>query len=139
MNRRNFINTSCLACAGIITTAVILPSCGSALPLSKATLTENKLVASLLPMGTSNIMIVRNMNLDADILVVKNNSGGYKSLRMMCTHESQPLTATATGLVCPSHGSQFNLDGDVVREPATKKLTEYRCEVLNESITIYLK
>lgn len=136
MKRREFISTSCLACAGIAT-AVLLPSCGSALPLSKGVVEKNTIIASLTPMGESNILIIRNMQLDSDILVVKTN-GNYKALKMMCTHETQPLTATSTGLYCASHGSRFDLDGQVVKEPARRPLTSYPCEVYDSTIKIQI-
>ena len=70
-------------------------------------------------------MIARAPELSYDVLVIKLPDGGARALYLRCTHEDQPLTATASGLHCPSHGSRFALDGSVEEGPATTPLTTF--------------
>jgi Rieske Fe-S protein len=57
---------------------------------------------------------------------------------MQCSHQNQPLSATKTGLFCASHGSAFDLEGNVTVEPATDPLRKFKTEVNNATIKIYL-
>lgn len=139
MERREFIGKTCSACAGIATLGLLsslLQGCSS-LPMASATI-ENKMIrVSLENMAASNVMIVRNAKLDSDILLVKKGEE-YTALKMTCTHQIQPLTATSTGLYCSSHGSTFDLDGNATREPAVKPLKKYQLEKNNSEIIIHL-
>lgn len=140
MKRREFIGKTCGACAGLLAlgfASTLMEGCSSPLPVASATI-DNKLIrVSLDAMLQSNVMIVRNAKLASDILLVKKGEE-YTALQMTCTHQIQPLTATATGLYCSSHGSTFDLDGNVTREPAVKSLKKYQLERNNNEIIIHL-
>lgn len=85
-----------------------------------------------------NLLIIKNSNLEFDILLVKKKDNTYNALYMQCTHQSQPLSASKTGLFCSSHGSGFDLEGNVTIEPATQPLRKFKTETENEIIKIYL-
>ncbi len=76
--------------------------------------------------------------MEFDILLVKKSDGTYNALYMQCTHQSQPLTASKTGLFCSSHGSGFDLDGNVTIEPATRPLRKFKTEAGSDAVKIYL-
>ena len=76
--------------------------------------------------------------MDYDILLVKKTDGTYNALYMQCSHESQSLTANKSGLFCPSHGSAFDLEGNVTQQPAIKPLRKFKTSIENNSIKIYL-
>ena len=73
-----------------------------------------------------------------NILLIKKNDGTYNALYMMCTHERQPLGATNKGLYCSSHGSGFDLEGNVTIQPATQSLTKFQTSVNNQKVFINL-
>jgi nitrite reductase/ring-hydroxylating ferredoxin subunit len=51
---------------------------------------------------------------------------GYNALTAICTHEGCTVTGFATDhLVCPCHGSQYTLTGQVIQGPAPASLTRY--------------
>ena len=141
MERREFIKSSCIACATVIgagSIASILSSCGT-LPSIKGESSGNMIT---LPESSfienQNVMIVKNMKLDYDIFLVKKKDGTYNALYMQCSHQNQPLTATKTGLFCSTHGSSFDLEGQVKIQPATEPLKKFKTTVQNNTIQIQL-
>lgn len=85
-----------------------------------------------------NLLIIKNSNFEFDILLVKKKDNTYNALYMQCSHENQPLSATKSGLFCSSHGSAFNLEGEVTVQPATKPLKKFKTRIENNNILIDL-
>ena len=135
MQRRDFLRTTCMACTGSALGILALAGCGT-LPLVKATQENNTLVFPASDFGESAQVIVRHPKLTFDLLVMKHTDGSLSAVYMRCTHEDQPLTATAKGLHCSSHGSRFALDGAVVTGPATKPLLSFPVTTDGDHITI---
>jgi len=141
MERRDFVKTTCVSCIGILgggTLLSLLNSCAP-LPVLKTSSKENTL---LIPessfMEKQTVLIVKNSNLEFDILLVKKKDNTYNALYMQCTHQNQPLAATKTGLFCSAHGSAFNLNGEVTVEPATQSLRKFKTQTENNNVIIYL-
>lgn len=141
MERRDFIKTTCLTCAGILGAGSVLSLLNSCAPLPVLkTSTSDKVV--VVPDSSfkadQNLLVIKNSNLEFDILLVKKKDNTYNALYMQCTHQSQPLTASKSGLFCASHGSGFDLDGNVTMEPAALPLRKFKTETENNTIKIYL-
>jgi len=140
-NRRAFIKTSCVACAGIAGSGFLLSllsSCKTTALITAET-TDNIIRVPVSAFADKKIQVVRSKSLEFDVLVVKNSPEKYSALLMKCTHRENPLTATDKGLFCPSHGSSFDLDGNVTEEPASSPLKKFRTQLENETILIYLQ
>jgi nitrite reductase/ring-hydroxylating ferredoxin subunit len=141
MERRDFIKNTCKACLGLAaSTAIIslLEGCAT-MPVYKTKTVNGLMTVPVEQFAATNMVIARNPQLDYDILVVKKDDGTYKALYMRCSHQDQPLSATNTGLYCTAHGSSFDLEGNVTKEPASTPLTSFKTEVENQSINIYIK
>lgn len=123
---------------GLVGVSLLLESCGSSLPVFKTT-SESKLL--VIPAnkfsGQNNLLIVRSATLENDILLVKRNNA-YKALYMKCTHEGFGLSATDKKIVCSAHGSIFDFDGNVIKEPALRPLKEFKTELNDDNIIIHL-
>ncbi|MBL7952584.1 MAG: Rieske (2Fe-2S) protein [Flavobacteriales bacterium] len=137
MQRREFLRNSCMACAGsaLGLSAFSLAGCAS-LPLVKATHENGGLSFPRSAFAEATQVIVRHPELSYDLLVVKSADGTHRALYMRCTHEDQPLSATAKGLHCTSHGSRFALDGTVMTGPATEPLLSFPVTSAGEFLTI---
>lgn len=137
MQRRDFLRTSCMACAGsaLGLAAFSLSGCGT-LPLVKATTANGALTIPVASFAEATQVIARHPKLSYDVLVMKLPDGNYRSLYLRCTHEDQPLSATAKGLHCTSHGSRFALDGSVTTGPATKPLLSLPTSLDGDQLTI---
>ncbi|MES2134281.1 MAG: Rieske 2Fe-2S domain-containing protein [Bacteroidota bacterium] len=141
MLRRDFIKTTCVTCAGVLGGGALLSMLNSCAPLPVIK-TSSKDKTLLIPESSfadkQNLLIIKNSNFDFDILLVKKKDNTYNALYMQCSHENQPLSATKSGLFCSSHGSAFNLEGEVTVQPATKPLKKFKTQIENNNIIIYL-
>jgi nitrite reductase/ring-hydroxylating ferredoxin subunit len=102
-----------------------LNSCAPALPTFKTKISGQSINVPISFFETSNLAIVRDNQAEFDILLVKKNEELFEAIYMKCSHRENPLTATETGLYCSAHGSVFDLDGNVKKEPATAPLQKF--------------
>ncbi|MBK0378504.1 QcrA and Rieske domain-containing protein [Mucilaginibacter segetis] len=140
INRRNFIKSGCTACLLTAAGVSLLEGCTASLPLIKADVAKSSDLMispdSFLP-GKGNMLVVRSKQLECDILLIKNEDT-YKALYLKCTHEGVGLTPTANKIFCSAHGSVFDLDGKVVKEPALRPLKTFNTQFINNQIIIHL-
>jgi cytochrome b6-f complex iron-sulfur subunit len=137
--RRSFIKSGCAACILTASGVSFLESCSAPLPMIKVAGTTPGQVAVNADTftGKSNMLVVRTKQLEYDILLIKNGAE-YKALYLRCTHEGIGLTPASNKIFCSAHGSVFDLDGKVVKEPALRPLKTYQTEVINNQIIIHL-
>jgi len=102
-----------------------LNSCAPALPTFKTKIAGPSINVPSSVFETSNLAIVRDNQAEYDILLIKKNEDLFEAIYMKCSHRENPLTATETGLYCSAHGSSFDLDGNVKKEPATAPLQKF--------------
>jgi Rieske Fe-S protein len=146
MERRDFIQKTCAGCAGFLGLGILassLEGCAP-LPLLKIDSNEKEIqVEESAFVEKQTILILKNYNWDADILLVKKTDKKskaiqYTALKMQCSHNPNPLTATKSGLNCATHGSTFDLDGQVILQPATQPLKQFNTIVKDKIIVINL-
>ncbi|MFZ6010997.1 MAG: ubiquinol-cytochrome c reductase iron-sulfur subunit [Bacteroidota bacterium] len=138
--RREFLKNSCAACLGsafLGLTFTQLTSC-SPFPVYKTALTSKSVSIPVSSFAESNLVIVRDMQVAYDILLVKKSESEYNAIYMKCSHQENPVTATKNGLFCSSHGSRFDLDGNVTKEPALEPLKKFKTSIDDNQITIDL-
>jgi len=85
--------------------------------------------------------LVEYNNGNGAILVEHNSDDTYKALSGICTHQHclvSGFDGTNSVFVCPCHGSQFDLNGNVKKGPANSKLGSYSTRVENNSLIITL-
>jgi Rieske Fe-S protein len=59
------------------------------------------------------------------------------ALNLTCTHLGCTVTVTPGEIVCPCHGSRFDLKGNVLKGPAERPLARYRLEIREGRVEIY--
>lgn len=139
-SRREFIKSGCAACMLTAAGVSFLEGCATPLPMFKSTSTkpgEIEVDTESFAPGKGNMLVVRNKQLEYDILLVKNGEA-YKALYLRCTHEGVGLTPTSGKIFCSAHGSAFDLDGKVIKEPALRPLKTYPTQVVNNKVIIHL-
>jgi Rieske Fe-S protein len=138
MERRKFIKNSALGtCALLGGTSILLSACAS-LPLVKVKGNDKVLTIKASEFLTGNKILVRNNQLEFDILLHKLNDSEYRAIYLKCTHQEQPLTVGVGQLSCASHGSTFDMEGKVIKAPAKQDLLKFKTSVSddNQIITI---
>ncbi len=75
---------------------------------------------------------------DRGIIVLRTSTQSVKALSRRCTHQGNTVNIDSTNnnLLCPSHGSVFDFNGNVVSGPATSSLTQYSASLSGTMITI---
>lgn len=71
-------------------------------------------------------------------LAVVRDGGEIYALNLTCTHLGCTVTVTPSEIVCPCHGSRFDLKGNVLKGPADRPLARYRVENRGERVEIHL-
>ena len=74
-----------------------------------------------------------------DIIIAYLGNDEYFALSKICTHNQCTVEYNDEKelLVCPCHGSEYNIDGDVTSGPAEDPLKEYKTELNDQVLRIY--
>ncbi len=72
------------------------------------------------------------------IIIFRTSSSGVRALSRRCTHANNTVNINnaANNLVCPSHNSVFDLNGNAISGPATGALTQYNASINAEGSLI---
>ncbi|MBX3253189.1 MAG: Rieske 2Fe-2S domain-containing protein [Chitinophagaceae bacterium] len=108
------------------------------MPIIKATAKDEKIGIPLSSFAEGKTMlVVRTAQLENDILIIKKEDN-YHAIYLQCTHEGVGLTPTSQKIVCTAHGSVFDFDGNVLKEPALKPLKKFKTSVIDNNLIISL-
>ena len=138
MERRSFIKQSCQACAAIALGPAIvaaLESCSSTAVL-KLSAVNNSVSVPLTSFAEKQQVVVRVAGRSFDLLCIKLDDTNFRTLEMKCTHQDQPLVSSGKSLYCNSHGSQFDLEGKVLRDPASRPLKKFETQLQQDQVVI---
>jgi nitrite reductase/ring-hydroxylating ferredoxin subunit len=105
---------------------------GGSTPVACPSLTDAGAVTSL-PMNTW-----RRMSGTA-VFILGHDSGGIYAYSAKCTHHTSVTIGTpnSSGVAtCPSHGAQFDSNGNVIRGPATSALKHYAVTICGGKIYV---
>lgn len=72
---------------------------------------------------------------EARVAVIRDRETIY-ALDLVCTHLGCTVNVTPTELVCPCHGSIFDIRGNVLKGPADRPLARYGVEVRGENVVV---
>jgi len=120
------------------------PANGTPLSTIQGTVVNNEITIDIAssPISNKNTRaLVKYNNGNGSILVEHNSDDTFKALSGICTHQNcivSEFDGSKSVFVCPCHGSQFDLNGNVKQGPATSKLGSYSTRVENDSLIITL-
>jgi Rieske Fe-S protein len=123
--------------AGFLITDLV--ACGTTSKVLKLPIADNTVRMPVLLFTSEQFQIVRPEGWFYDIAVRKNSAGEYEALLLECTHQQNQLIVSQNGFKCMLHGSQFNLDGQVVKGPAERALKRFFTHTDQGQVIIQLK
>lgn len=125
MDRRDFCRKAPALSAGIALGAATLPlsACAGMTYLTPRG-SALELVVAAADVPASGAMVQRP-DMERPVYLRPDGDGGYTALLARCTHRGCQPDAVADRLVCPCHGSEFDLQGRVLEGPADQPLTRY--------------
>lgn len=121
--RRGFLVTTLAAVGSVL----LLPSPAWA----KKVAVSLKAVKALLKVGGSTVVKIKG----EEILLIRDTATSVRATTAICSHQQARLgyDAKKKRIVCTNHGSTFDLQGKVVKGPATKGLASVHAAHLDEA------
>lgn len=150
MNRREFIEKSCLSGLAIVVGNSMLGAIG--IPTLKASSRNSSTLAGVreIPLMLEDTPELQQVggayrleieDLDKDILIARTDTDTYIAVDIKCTHKGcqvaykQEMEKPAY-FECPCHGSKFDLTGKALFGPAKKPLGTYDTKVVEGELII---
>lgn len=146
MNRRDFIERSCLSCLAGLAWLPLLNSCTTIHYSTNYTNDKNRIVLkkSEFVLVKRNkpvplkFVVIKNEKLEFPLVVYATGENSYTALYMQCTHQGCELSPHENALVCPCHGAEFDTRGAVTNGPAEHNLKTFTTTNDHENIYIQL-
>jgi len=148
MNRKEFIQKSCILGLGCLSIASLLESCGSIYYAQHTFEEKSKRISvkksefTLTKEGKNTprkFVIIRNAALDFPIYLWQKAENEYLALYMQCTHKGCELNPHGDFLICPCHGAEFDRFGKVQSPPAEEDLLQFVVSTDAENVWIEVR
>ena len=88
--------------------------------------------------GVNRPVVVKVPDLPDPVILIPVDEKNFRAVSAKCTHLGCHVRPSRNFLVCPCHGSTYDLEGEVVRGPAPSALTTYPVEVNGDEIKIII-
>ena len=139
MNRRDFVKSLPVVPAGLLlgASALTLSACGG-MPYLAPRGSGNRLVVSAARVPEAGVLLQRP-GMEHPVFVHATEQGGYTALLVRCTHRGCQPDPVGDRFVCPCHGSEFDLEGAVLRGPAERSLLRFRVAREGEDLVVTLQ
>ena len=139
MNRRDFVQSLPVVPAGLLfgASALALSACGG-MPYLAPRGSGNRLVVSAARVPEAGILLQRP-GMENPVFVHATEQGEYTALLVRCTHQGCQPDPVGDRFICPCHGSEFDLEGAVLRGPAERSLARYRVTQDGEDVVVTLQ
>lgn len=127
-SRRDFLARAAKTLLGVTivgSVSAVAEACGSSSPTGP---TSFKVDVSSLTADGQAVLAQDSGPYGYPILVVRQSGSTYLALSLRCTHLACVVNPPAPGgtiMICPCHGSEYNLSGQVIRGPAQLPLQRF--------------
>jgi cytochrome b6-f complex iron-sulfur subunit len=139
MNRREFVHSLPVLPSGLLlgASALLLGACGG-MPYLAPGGSGSRLVVRAAQVPESGVLLQRP-GMEHPVFVRGTGQGAYVALLVRCTHRGCQPDPVGDRFVCPCHGSEFDLEGAVLRGPAERSLARYRVALEGEDVVVELQ
>jgi cytochrome b6-f complex iron-sulfur subunit len=127
-SRREFLMKAGTLGAGIccLGSSAILSSCGTARRAGTSavafTETQEGISIPVTEFAEKNAVIILTRKYEEPVYVARETDGTYRALRMVCPHKGCEVRAGKEKFICPCHGSEFSMNGAVLKGPSKDPL-----------------
>ena len=140
ISRRTFVGRLPLVGGGIACglQAVSLTACAGT-PYVRPTTAPEGLSVPLDAPGTDGGVLVQSSAMERPVYLRRDTSSGeWVALLASCTHRGCQPDPVGERLVCPCHGSEFSLMGEVLEGPAERPLRRYPVTREGDRLVIHI-
>lgn len=123
--RRDFVRHLPLVAAGLAGGLTSSLSGCAGTPYLEPTPAPGGLMIPVAMVDSEGHAFVQTPDMERPVYVHRSESGGWTAVLASCTHRGCQPEAFADRLVCPCHGSEFSVDGEVLQGPADEPLARY--------------
>lgn len=123
---------------GLLLTLPVITGCGSSYRSVAAREEHNVIILPLTEFSDGESILVRSKLYRYPIYVFRDGAVSFRAILAECTHKGCELQLEGSAFVCPCHGSEFDLDGNVANGPASKELYQFRVAPVGSDLYIYL-
>jgi cytochrome b6-f complex iron-sulfur subunit len=140
MRRRDFVQRLPVIGSGLMlgASSLSVTGCGGVAYLVPAT-PAGRLVVRAEDLGPAGEAFLQGPGMSRPIYLRRAASGDVVALLASCTHNGCQPAPSLDRLVCPCHGSEFTLEGDVLQGPADRPLTRYEVSEAGGEVTVWLE
>ncbi len=139
VSRRTFLTCAAAGTAGAALGGLL--GCAAALTYP-ATVVDGQISLSRSKLeqlaGVNKPVVVKAPDLPDPVILIPVDEKNFRAVSAKCTHLGCHVRPAKNFLVCPCHGSTYDLGGEVIRGPAPSALTTYPVEVNGDRIKIIL-
>lgn len=140
MARRDFLRRVGRASAGTVCAGALLPLAGCVgVRYATATPVDGALRLDESEFAGSDAVMLENPRDPRPIFVHRAGDGSYTAVSTRCAHRGCQVQREGERLACPCHGSEYELDGDLLQGPADRALRRFRTRVRDGSVLIMLE
>lgn len=143
MDRRKFIENSCIACLALAVGGVALSSCSNMKTVNSFAdngyllVDKSEFIDTQTKEEYTSIIVTSN-SLKSPLILFKTGADSYDAVSLECTHKKVKLDLVGDKLECSAHGSVFDKSGKVIKGPAKTDLHRYSVDKTMSTIKIQL-
>lgn len=135
MNRRRFIRVVPGASFAGLCLPGLLGGCAGLVYITP-TVEGERLVVEQAALAEHRFVLVQHPYDDRPIYLHRYEDGAFTAVSTRCAHQGCQVEPAGDRLACPCHGSEYTLDGVVVKSPAERNLQQF--EVTTDAQRIYI-
>jgi len=140
MKRRDFVQCLPAVASGLMvgTASLSLGAC-TGVPYITPRPRPGGLAVSGSVLDEQGAAFIQSPGMERPIYLHRDPSGKTVAVLASCTHRGCQPRPSGDRLVCPCHGSEFSLNGDVVEGPAERSLIRYEVTQEEDEVVIWLE
>ncbi len=142
MDRKTFLKSATVAfvTASVVPLSLLAEGCTASAPTLHVSLVNKKAVVSLAqlpdliqPNSYAKVYVEQYAN---PIILFAEVNGELRAVLSTCSHSGCEVKKRRTKFECPCHGSEYDLQGQVLRGPAPDPLETFQVQKLIDRIEI---